>query len=323
MADAPVERLEDVREELTKAWLLRAVERGTLDEIRRMPTDRIARELPDLISGIVRAIADDRADAAFRPGGEQYRLAAGLAALRGGDNSDPTHLLGDIAGLQAVLVSALRRELDGRDPQVFVESLERLTAILGDVQVAALDELLVNRSKQLEWLANTDDLTGLYNVRFLRQHLAYLLDLQRRYGHPFALLLLDVNGLKRINDSYGHPTGDKVLISVADAIRQVIRNVDTPVRSGGDEFCLLSPHQSTSSAKILAQRVGAAVEHIPGPGDQTVTVSIGVATCPQHGDEADRLLESADEAMYRAKAAGERVAVGDQNGLEGVASNGY
>lgn len=307
--EARIGRLEELREELTKAWLLRAVERASLEEIERMPTDRIARELPLLITGIVRAIGDDRADSALRPGGELHRLAAGLATLRRSEALDAGQLLRDIAGLQSVLVSALREELGADRPGLLVAALERLTAVFGDVQASALEELLNDRSRRLEWLANTDPLTGLYNVRFLRQHLDYLLDLQKRYGHPFAILLLDVNGLKRVNDSYGHAAGDRMLLGVAAAIREVVRAVDTPVRSGGDEFCILCPHQDMGSATTLADRVSQAVEGGWSPDPTPVSVSIGVVTCPWHGTGAEGLMADADEAMYRAKAAGQRVAV--------------
>ena len=121
-----------------------------------------------------------------------------------------------------------------------------------------------------------------------------------------------------LNDAYGSSAGDRTLVGVATAVGESIRNVDTPVRMGGDEFCVLLPHQTASRARVLAERLASAIEEVDNPASQPLGVAIGVVSCPQHATDADGLLEIADGAMYRAKAAGERVAVGtdaaSQNG---------
>jgi diguanylate cyclase (GGDEF)-like protein len=160
-------------------------------------------------------------------------------------------------------------------------------------------------------MAHTDALTGLYNLRYLRQQIDHVLGLQHRYGHPFALLLLDVDGLKRVNDSFGHAAGDELLVGVADAIRAVTRSVDVPSRIGGDEFCVLAPHQTASRATVLGTRLAERIEQIEAADGGSVTVSIGVVACPEHATEPDRLLELADVAMYAAKAGGERLKIAE------------
>jgi diguanylate cyclase (GGDEF)-like protein len=141
----------------------------------------------------------------------------------------------------------------------------------------------------------------------------------KRYRHPFGLLLMDIDGLKRINDSHGHQAGDRVLMQVAMSLRRSIRSVDTAARIGGDEFCVLLPQQDLKSAAKLAARLATAVEEeVASPGDPPVAMSIGVAASPEHGDDADSLLDTADRAMYRAKAAGEGIALGDPPGTQGV-----
>jgi diguanylate cyclase (GGDEF)-like protein len=307
--DEPLARLRDSREELAKAWLLRVIERTRLEDIERLPTDRIAREMPALIAEIVRSVGDAPAGAEVDATPELRERAAGLASMRGSEAEASAELARDIAGLEAVLIGALGRELRSADPRVFVDAVERLATVFGAVQATAVEELLRERSRELELLANTDGLTGLYNLRYLQQHVDLLLGMQKRYGHPFSMLLLDVDGLKRINDSYGHAAGDRTLIGVAAALRETIRAVDIPARIGGDEFCVLTPHHTASRARVVGDRVGAAVEAVDVPTGASVGVSIGVVSCPQHADEADRLFELADSAMYRAKAAGERVAV--------------
>jgi diguanylate cyclase (GGDEF)-like protein len=131
------------------------------------------------------------------------------------------------------------------------------------------------------------------------------------------VLLLDIDGLKRINDAHGHAAGDRVLMQVAMSLRRSIRTVDTPARMGGDEFCVLAPHQDTKGAVALAGRLAAAVqEEVAMPDDPPIGVSIGAVSCPEHGDEAEGLIDRADRAMYRAKAAGDSVAVGDPDDTE-------
>jgi diguanylate cyclase (GGDEF)-like protein len=312
----PFGRLDRAREELAKTWLVRLIERASLDEIRDLPTDRIAQELPEVISDLVRASAT--------PNGvpvelteEQVERATTLAELRGGRDASPADLARDVASLQAVLVRALREEMGDGDPGRFADAVERLADATGAVQAAAVEELVRSRSRELESQANTDPLTGLYNLRYLQREIAHVLDLHKRYEHPFALLLMDIDGLKRINDAHGHQAGDRVLVQVAMALRRSIRTVDTAARLGGDEFCVLAPEQDSKNATVLAGRLATATrEEVVPPDESSVGLSIGVVSCPQHGDEAETLIDIADKAMYRAKAAGDSVAVGEPEGTD-------
>jgi len=316
----PLARLERSRDELAKAWLVRLIERASLDEISELPTEQIARELPDLISDIVATVAAANGDPSELTELQTQRAAA-LAGLRAGRETSAADVARDIAALQAVLVRALREELAEHEPERFADAVERLADATGAIQAAAVEELVRTRSRELESQANTDPLTGLGNLRALQRQLATLLDVRKRYQHPFAVLLMDIDGLKRINDSHGHPAGDRVLMQVAMSLRRSIRSVDTAARIGGDEFCVLLPEQDLKSAAKLAARLATAIEEeVAAPGEPSVTVSIGVAASPEHGDEAEALIDTADRAMYRAKAAGEGIALGDPPGTHGVAA---
>jgi diguanylate cyclase (GGDEF)-like protein len=312
----PLGRLERSRDELAKQWLVRLIERASLDEIREFPTERIARELPDLITGIVGAIGDGEGDP-FTLSKEQAERAASLAALRSaGREARAVDIARDIAALQTVLLHALREELDN-DPQRYAEAVEALVEATAGIQAEAMEAHVQSRSRELESQANTDPLTGLGNLRALQRQLANLLDVHKRYRHPFAVLLMDIDGLKRINDSFGHPAGDRVLMQVAMSLRRSIRSVDTAARIGGDEFCVLLPEQDLKSAAKLAARLATAIEEeVAAPGEPNISVSIGVAAAPEHGDEAEGLIDTADRAMYRAKAAGEGIALGDPPGTQ-------
>jgi len=310
----PLARLDRSREELAKAWLVRLIERASLDEIRDLPTDQIARELPELISDLVEACAENNGRA-FELTEEQSERASSLAALRAGrDTSAVAELTRDVAALQSVMLRALREELGDSDHERFADVAERLAEATGAVQAAALEELVRNRSRELESQANTDALTGLYNLRYFNRELSHLLDVQKRYEQPFGLLLLDIDGLKRINDAHGHQAGDRVLMQVAMALRRSVRTVDTTARLGGDEFAVLAPLQDSKSGVVLGERLAAAArDEVVPPDEPPVTLSIGVASAPEHGEAPEGLIDVADRAMYKAKAAGEAVAVGDSN----------
>jgi diguanylate cyclase (GGDEF)-like protein len=307
--DAPIERLDETRGELAKTWLLRVVEQSSLEEIERLPTARIARDLPDLIGEIARAAAEEASPAGAAARGVEW--AKRLAELTGRGGTIDSQLIRDVAGLQSVMITALHKQVRSLDPAATLRAVERLTELFSSLQADAVEEVLRQRSRELEWLGTTDELTGLHNARYLQQHMHHLLGVQRRYGHPFALLLVDIDGLKRINDAYGQAAGDRTLVDVATALGETIRDVDTPIRMSDDEFCVLLPQQTATRARVLAERLAAAIESVEGPASQTLGVAVGIVSCPQHAAEVDQLLELADSAMYRAKAAGESVAVAD------------
>jgi diguanylate cyclase (GGDEF)-like protein len=306
--DGPIARLEETRGELAKAFLMRAFERSSLEEIERLPTARIVRELPDLIGEIAGAARSDTLPEPAR----HVDWAKRLAELSGREEGVDSQLIRDVSRLQSVMVTALHKQIRSLDPAETLHAVERLTEIFSAMQADAVEEVLRVRSRELEWLGTTDELTGLHNERYLQQELHNLSGMQRRYGHPFAVLVVDIDGLGRINDAYGSAAGDRALVDVATALGECIRAVDTPVRLGGDEFCVLLPNQTAVRAHALAERIAAAIESVHGPGGQALSVTVGVVSSPQHSTSADDLLALADSAMYRAKAAGERVGMGEE-----------
>jgi PAS domain S-box/diguanylate cyclase (GGDEF) domain len=156
----------------------------------------------------------------------------------------------------------------------------------------------------LEHLATHDTLTGLPNRYLMFDRLNQLLVRAERYKTSFAILFIDLDGFKRINDSRGHDVGDLVLRGVAERLTQSLRAADTVARIGGDEFViLLEALRAGPDATALAQKIQAAVGtpfSLPG-GDAMVTVSIGIGLYPDDGRDAEELLKAADVAMYRAK----------------------
>lgn len=156
----------------------------------------------------------------------------------------------------------------------------------------------------LEHLATHDTLTGLPNRYLMFDRLNQLLVRAARYELSFAILFIDLDGFKRINDSRGHDVGDLVLRGVAERLTRNLRAADTVARIGGDEFVvLLESLRAGPDAIALADKIRSAVGMpfaLPG-GDAAVTVSIGIGRYPDDGRDAEELLKAADVAMYRAK----------------------
>ena len=283
---------------------MRVIERSSLEDLERLPVQRVAQELPELVAEIARV-----AGAGNATGGVPLEWAQRLSELAGHESPRAQHLVRDLAVLQSAMIAELQRGLDRLDPVSALAMVERLADMFSSMQADAVADVLTVRSGEAEWLGTTDSLTGLHNSRFMRQHLQHLLGVQKRYGHPFALLLLDIEGLKRINDAYGSGAGDRALVGVATALSEGTRSVDTPIRMGGDEFCVLLPQQTATRARAMADRLALELERVESPAPQPLQVSIGVVSCPQHATDAEDLLALADGAMYRAKAAGETVAI--------------
>jgi diguanylate cyclase (GGDEF)-like protein len=163
-----------------------------------------------------------------------------------------------------------------------------------------------------------DGLTGAYNRRFLDEYLAHRLAEAVRHAQPLSLALLDLDHFKKLNDTSGHATGDRALVELAAVVNRTIRAGDVLVRYGGEEFVLVLGATDLPGALIVAERIRASTEEVrlavPGAAEPArVTVSIGVASAPQHGAAASELLLVADRALYRAKNGGRnRVEAGER-----------
>ena len=213
---------------------------------------------------------------------------------------------------------------------------ERRHAVLSDgafdyFQTPSELDLLVLRANQLVALglamdqlraeADLDSLTGLANRRRFRVALKREVERWRRYNAPCALLLLDIDHMKSINDHYGHPAGDAVIRHVANTLVEVSRDNDTAARLGGEEFALLLAGISEEKAAAAAERLRSILAQQGVEGVGRISVSIGVAGCPAHASSQRTLYAASDRALYVAKNEGRnRVAVAPlmQENLPGV-----
>jgi two-component system cell cycle response regulator len=166
--------------------------------------------------------------------------------------------------------------------------------------------------------ADRDYLTGLANRRRFRKALGHEVERWRRYRMPCALLLLDIDHMKKINDAHGHPAGDRVIRFVADALTEQSRDNDTAARLGGEEFALLLAGVERAKAAAAAERLRLAVSAAPFEEVGVVTISVGVSACPASAQNERELFAAGDAALYRAKRGGRnRTVVADERKDEG------
>ncbi|MCP4995238.1 MAG: GGDEF domain-containing protein [Gammaproteobacteria bacterium] len=159
--------------------------------------------------------------------------------------------------------------------------------------------------EKLRYQAAHDPLTGLYNRSMLEQRLADEVSRATRYESNFSLFMLDIDHFKKVNDTHGHLVGDNVLCNISKLLDGVIRNSDYIARYGGEEFVVILPETAITKAEELAERLRSKVEAYSMSTEDNkplnLTVSIGIATFPDHAQTPEELIKSADTAMYRAK----------------------
>jgi len=189
-------------------------------------------------------------------------------------------------------------------PFRFEELMLRLKRVLKERRLTKDRNRILSK---LENLAITDGLTKLYNLRHFYNQLEIEIDRSNRYGHPLALLLLDIDNFKTYNDTYGHLEGDKVLVKLGQIITSCLRTMDFAYRYGGEEFTIILPETTGEEAKNVAHRIKTSVEienFLPESGDVVnITISIGVTEYFKKEPLAT-VIQRADRAMYKSKAKG-------------------
>lgn len=205
-----------------------------------------------------------------------------------------------------VAVMAITGDFDARGV-LLAACVPMIVATLMSLQFLKMVFQLDAAEAELKKLAITDELTGIYNRRYFLDSAEREMARALRFGKPFSCILLDIDGFKRINDGYGHNTGDEILKAVASTCLRHCRKIDTFARYGGDEFYFLLPECTQEEAKTFAERIRWAVERIRFEYEKQpvpVTASLGVQTFKGPEDSLDRLLIRTDSAMYAAKQAG-------------------
>jgi len=213
-------------------------------------------------------------------------------------------------GIRSIVYLPLVREgnvtgsitLASRQPHAYghrhIGILERLTPL-----IAAQIENARLYGEAVE-TARIDELTSLYNRRAMNEMIASEIERCSRYGGTFSLIILDIDTLKNINDTYGHLTGDEYLRQVGTIIKTTVRSTDRAFRYGGDEFAILLTHTTTDDATVVAERVRQQVASVTGDIDIPITCSLGIASWPAGGPDVNDIINTADAALYQAKREG-------------------
>ncbi|MBC3304693.1 diguanylate cyclase domain-containing protein [Pseudomonas sp. SWRI18] len=228
-------------------------------------------------------------------------------------------ITGPLQSLAAVAHAARsQRDFERRVPPARIAELDSLgsdfNALLGEMQ--AWQNHLQSENESLAHKANHDSLTGLPNRAFFESRLIRALRIAARAKEQVAVLYLDSDRFKEINDSFGHAAGDAVLVAIAERVRAQLREDDLVARLGGDEFAiLLAPLHKVEDAERIADKIIASMDSpiaVPGNTQVLTSLSIGIAVYPDHGATPGTLLNAADTAMYQAK----RLASGGQQTAE-------
>ena len=170
---------------------------------------------------------------------------------------------------------------------------------------AVADQAAVTVNKAQLWeMSVTDSLTGLYIRRFFLAKVSEELRRSERYKHPFAIVMVDIDHFKNVNDTYGHSEGDQVLKAVSNLFKDTIRQVDIVARFGGEEFVMLLPETDKENALKLAERLREKVAELTFEQVPCVRISLGVSGYPEDGSEIESLIKKADAALYKAKQSG-------------------
>jgi diguanylate cyclase (GGDEF)-like protein len=186
------------------------------------------------------------------------------------------------------------------EPSAFDNNDLRILTIIANQ--AAFSIRNANLYSQVMQQAITDPVTGLANHRYFKEVLAKEFQRATRYGRELSLLLLDLDHFKEINDAHGHQIGDRVLTEFSRQLTAMIRdNVDLAARYGGEEFCVILPETGLGEALKIAERIRRRVAEKHFADCLKLTVSIGVATFPQHAETSEQLIKAADLACYQAK----------------------
>ena len=211
------------------------------------------------------------------------------------------------SGSEEVAVQALQEGAVGYLPKSSLSPKKLVKTIDAALDKwTRLQQAMADKEK-LERLATFDSLTGLYNRRAILGKLRELINLANRYKEDFSLSMLDIDHFKKVNDRYGHLTGDDVLEKVAALIRGTIRDTDIAGRYGGEEFIIILPQATLSSAWVVAERLRSIIEQAemkdPAGNVFAITVSQGLAEW-ERGEDAHSLISRSDEALYKAKEKG-------------------
>ncbi|MEA2374384.1 MAG: hypothetical protein QOD53_847 [Thermoleophilaceae bacterium] len=310
------------REAMVNLTLRTAVEACDADAGRALPIDARRMRTAEVgeLTPLLGAALEAAERAAFAVGAESPDWLATLEGSEAGERTEQRRpARAEVNGVHALAAPLMARLGSGSTvEQVGVVSIARtagpfdeqqyeLFAYLTGQAAVSIENVDLHETVRLQ--AVTDELTGLYNRSHFHDTLDSEIERSRRFGSDVGLVMLDIDDFKQVNDSFGHPQGDVVLIEVARVLREHSRDIDEPARYGGEELAVILPQTDLGGAELLAERMRSAIEGLrikraDGGEPLRVTASFGVASLPACAPDKDGLIAEADAALYRAKRAG-------------------
>jgi|GEM_PF-3417700 len=255
--------------------------------------------------------------------------AAAHGKLRERQGFELHELVLEYVKLRQIIWDTLRLAVGELQAEITIDAVRYIDRLLDELMLASLDSYYGASVRDLEKRAIHDPLTQLYNKDYFGQRLNEELRRSIRHSESITVAMIDMDNLKAVNDTYGHPVGDAVIRAVASAIRESCRQTDVPCRYGGDEFAVILPETTKLQAQVFAERVLQAVRNVSvvvPPGEETLkseqrpkgpqgdgamplvvpvpTVSVGLACFPEDGRNPEMLVARADAALYRSKREG-------------------
>jgi len=211
----------------------------------------------------------------------------------------------EVSSLQAALLATLREQMRGGDPEPFADAAQKLAEEFGSVTATAVAAVCDRPAPAPQ----VESHTSLFQPGHMRRRLDQLIETNKRYGHPFGLVVFDVDG-PGVRGGEGAGNQETMLAVVGAALRESVRIVDETFRLEEDALCVLAPNLTTVEGVQMAERLLRLLDELEAAGGLRIGVSAGVVACPDHGSDAENLLQKADEAMWRARAVGQPVGVG-------------
>ena len=198
---------------------------------------------------------------------------------------------GNFKAALCMVSTARSNPFPDKDMKMVADLADRVAVVVSHAELFA----------QVEKQAVTDAMTGLYNRRYFNEQLTKEIDRFQRFGHAFSFIIVDLDFLKKINDSLGHHHGDTAIKHIANVLKRSVRDVDTVGRFGGEEFVILLPETDLAPARMVAERICHAIREKAIENVGVITASLGLATWPYDAQEREKLFELADQALFLAK----------------------
>ncbi|WP_311221197.1 MULTISPECIES: EAL domain-containing protein [unclassified Acidovorax] len=262
------------------------------------------RGIPQQQWAVVEAGVFDGQLTLLRKDGEPVQCRVSVRAMPGVEDDAQQFLWAVMDGGVRARRAGMAKRLTDELEQLVQDRTEELRATVTDLHREIHDRKL--DQERIYWLAHYDPLTGLPNRTLLAERSQQAIRLAQQNGTPLAVMFLDLDHFKHVNDSLGHRVGDDLLVEIAKRLRAIVRDRDTVARLGGDEFVLLLPGANALGAARVAGKLQEAARqpYQIGHHELTMAPSMGIALFPQDGEDFETLTQSADTAMYRAKSDG-------------------